>query len=154
MTHHVTVRRVAPDVTEVARPLRGTGWTQWRAERACRKSTAHCWHPEGMVDWWCCMCSADTDGMPEQRCTYCTAPPAEPQECQGADFSKVLQHLGDSLEEHVRRDGMSRVRAAIFLSRGGHAPGERCPSEGPATPVHASTCSWLLGEECDRGCAA
>lgn len=75
MAHHATMRRIAPGVTEVARPLRGTGWTQWRAERACRKTTGHCWHPDGFVDWWCCSCSAETDGMPEQRCTSCTNAP-------------------------------------------------------------------------------
>lgn len=68
-----------------------------------------------------------------------------------ADFSKVMQHLGENLEEHARRDGMSPVRAAVFLSRGGHAPGGVCPSEGPPEPVHASYCSWLLGDDCDCG---
>ncbi|MER7280379.1 hypothetical protein ABT369_38680 [Dactylosporangium sp. NPDC000244] len=153
MTHHATLRRVS-GVTEVARPLRGTGWTQWRAERACRKTIGHCWHPDGMVGWWCCECSAATEGMPEQRCVHCAVIPAEPQECQGADFSKLLARLGANLEDHARRDGLSPVRTAIFLRRGGHAPGEHCPTASPATPVHVSTCSWLLGEECDRGCSA
>jgi len=151
VNHHTTVRRIAPGITEVARPLRGAGWTRWKAERTCRKTTGHCWHPEGMIDWWCCMCSAETDGMPTQRCVHCTSETQPAQECQGADFSKLLQHLGENLEEHVRRDGMSPVRAAIFLSRGGHAPGEHCPSAGPAEPAHASYCSWLLGEDCDCG---
>lgn len=164
MTHHATVHRIPGSrVTEVAKPLRGWGWTQWRAERACRKATNHCWHPEGMVDWFCCMCAAETDGMPPSRCVHCagdapmvgtfgeqSAP--EPQQCQGADFSKLARHLGENLEEHTRRDGMSPVRAAIFLSRGRHAPGEHCPSAPPPEAVHASYCSWLLGEDCD--CAA
>lgn len=71
-----------------------------------------------------------------------------------ADFSRLLQHLGENLEEHTRRDGLNEVRTAVFLTRGGHAPGERCPSELPAEPVHASYCSWLLGEVCDCGAAA
>lgn len=49
-----------------------------------------------------------------------------------ADFSQVMAHLDNSLREHVKRDGMSPVLAAVFLARGGHAPGERCPSEPPA----------------------
>lgn len=68
-----------------------------------------------------------------------------------ADFSKVMQHLSDNLVEHARRDGLNPVRTAIFLSRGGHAPGEVCPSEGPPEPVHASYCSWLLAEDCGCG---
>lgn len=71
-----------------------------------------------------------------------------------ADFSKLLAHLAENLEEHARRDGLSPLRTAIFLSRGGHAPGERCPSEGSPDPVHASYCSWLLGDYgCDCGAA-
>lgn len=66
-----------------------------------------------------------------------------------ADFSRLLNHLAENLEEHVRRDNMSPVRAAVFLARGGHAPGEVCPSAPPREPVHASYCSWLLGNDCD-----
>ena len=55
---------------------------------------------------------------------------AREPECH-ADFSKVMKHLSDNLEEHVKRDGMSPVRAAVFLARGGHAPGEVCPSTPP-----------------------
>jgi hypothetical protein len=154
VSHHAVMRRVAPGIsgsTEVARPLRGHGWTQWRAERVCRKTTGHCWHPEGMVGWWCCMCSGETDDMPRQRCVRCLADPEPPRECQGADFSRLLQHLSDNLVEHARRDGLSPARTAVFLSRGGHAPGEACPAQGPPDPVHASYCSWLLGEDCDCG---
>jgi len=68
-----------------------------------------------------------------------------------ANFSKLLQHLGENLEEHARRDGLGPVGTAIFLSRGGHAPGESCPSEGPAEPVHHPACAWLLGDDCDCG---
>jgi hypothetical protein len=48
-----------------------------------------------------------------------------------ADFSKLLTHLQENLEDHVKRDGMSPVRAAVFLARGRHAPGEVCPSAPP-----------------------
>lgn len=73
--HHSVKREVVPGVWEVARPLRDTSrWHRWRQERACRKTTGHCWHPDGFVDWFCCMCSANTDGMPPQRCVHCAEP--------------------------------------------------------------------------------
>lgn len=40
-------------------------------QRSCRLATGHCWHPEALIDWWCCMCPAETDGMPPQECTVC-----------------------------------------------------------------------------------
>lgn len=58
-----------------------------------------------------------------------------------ADFSKLTAHLAANLEEHVRRDGMSPVRAAVFLARGGHAPGEVCPSATPEDP-HEYWCEY------------
>lgn len=73
LRHHTVRREAAPGVWVVARPLRsGSWWFRRREERDCRKVYGHCWHPDGYVDWWCCMCSADTDGMPEQRCIVCT----------------------------------------------------------------------------------
>lgn len=146
--HHSVMRRIG-GVTVVARPLRAGWWTQRKAERACRKTTGHCWHAEGLVDWWCCMCSGETDGMPEQRCVHCLCAATLDAECQGADFSKLLQHLGDNLVEHAKRDGLNPVRTAVFLARGGHAPGEVCPTAPPVEPVHAPACAWLLGEDCD-----
>lgn len=72
MRHHRVRREVAPGVWEVARPLRDTSWWHRRKqERACRKTLGHCWHPAGFVDWWCCECSAETDGMPAQECKIC-----------------------------------------------------------------------------------
>lgn len=72
--HHSVMRRVAPGVTEVVRPLRDTSWWhRWRQERACRQATGHCWHPSGFVDWWCCMCGGETDGIPPNRCIHCLA---------------------------------------------------------------------------------
>ncbi len=76
--HHQNLRRVSPGVSEVARPLRDTSWWhRWEAERACRKAYGHCWHPDGFVEWWCCMCSGETDGMPPQECVFCC--------CSGVD---------------------------------------------------------------------
>lgn len=58
-----------------------------------------------------------------------------------ADFSRLLAHLQNNLHEHVKRDNMSPVRAAVFLARGGHAPGERCPSAKPVVDdPHAYWC--------------
>lgn len=69
-------------------------------------------------------------------------------ECQGADFSHVAAVLAKGVEEHIRRDQMSPVSAAVFRSRGGHAPGERCPSETAPEPVHATTCDLFADGEC------
>jgi hypothetical protein len=146
---HHSVKALQGGVWTVARPLRAGWWTQRKAERACRETTGHCWHACGYVDWWCCMCSGETDGMPAQRCVHCLA--AKPQECQGADFSKLLAHLSDNLVEHAKHDDLNPVRAAVLLDRGGHAPGEACPTAGPIEPDHASSCSWLLGDDCDCG---
>jgi hypothetical protein len=76
VAHHRTRREVAPGVWEIARPLRDTSWWhQWKRQRRCRRETGHCWHPEGLIDWWCCLCSGETDGMPPQECVHCTARP-------------------------------------------------------------------------------
>lgn len=69
-SHHQVLRRVG-GTTVVARPVRVTWLTQWSRERACRKTLGHCWHPDGMIDWWCCECSAVTDGIPPQNCRHC-----------------------------------------------------------------------------------
>jgi hypothetical protein len=59
-----------------------------------------------------------------------------------ADFSKLLAHIQENLEDHVKRDGLSPVRAAVFLARGGHAPGEACPSASPvAEDPHEYWCA-------------
>lgn len=58
---------------EIVRPPRPASWRERRRRiRACRRQLGHCWHPAGgMVDWWCCECSAETDGNPPQRCRRC-----------------------------------------------------------------------------------
>lgn len=70
-----------------------------------------------------------------------------PGECQGADFSKVAAHLATGLQEHADRDGLKGVMRAVFLSRGGHAPGDRCPSEPPSEPVHDQGCALLYDDD-------
>jgi hypothetical protein len=77
-THHASLTEAAPGVWQVARPLRDTSlWHQWRRERACRKTIGHCWHPEAFADWFCCVCSAETGGMPARQCAFCAATEGE-----------------------------------------------------------------------------
>lgn len=72
--------------------------------------------------------------------------------CQGADFSRVAQALTDGIEEHIRRDRLIPIKAALFRARGGHAPGERCPSEPNPEPIHAMGCDLMAdGEWCTCG---
>ncbi len=69
-----------------------------------------------------------------------------------ADFSQVAAHLANELVEHAKRDGLSPVARAVFLDRGGHAPGERCPSAPALEPIHAMTCDLIAdGEWCTCG---
>jgi hypothetical protein len=72
--HPRGIMRQTGGVWFVARPLRDTSWLhRWLGERRCGKVAGHCWHPDSYVDWWCCMCSGETDGWPEQRCIHCLA---------------------------------------------------------------------------------
>lgn len=48
-----------------------------------------------------------------------------------SNFSRLLAHLADGVIAHADRDGLAGVRRAVFLDRGGHAPGESCPSRKP-----------------------
>jgi hypothetical protein len=78
--------------------------------------------------------------------------PDERPVCQGADFSRVAAALAEGIEEHIRRDRMIPIRAALFRARGGHAPGERCPSEPDPEPIHAMGCDLMVdGETCTCG---
>lgn len=71
MNHH-TVKRKVGGVLVVVRPLRDSSpWHRWKQERACRRDLGHCWHPESLIGWWCCECSAEIDGMPPQNCSFC-----------------------------------------------------------------------------------
>lgn len=65
----------------------------------------------------------------------------------GADFSRLLAHLAQRLDQHADADGLTGVRRAVFLSRGGHAPGEVCPTE-PKRDPHEYWCQWP-DDECD-----
>jgi hypothetical protein len=68
-----------------------------------------------------------------------------------AGFVKVLTHLGEELEKHADRDGLTGVRRAVFLSRGGHAPGTVCPTETPTDP-HEYWCEYPDDEcRCSAG---
>lgn len=73
----------------------------------------------------------------------------------GADFSKIAAHLAENLVEHAKRDGLSPVMTAVFLARGGHAPGTVCPSEPPSEPIHDMGCDLMVdGEWCTCGADA
>lgn len=61
--------------------------------------------------------------------------------CSPEAVAPLLQHLGQQLEAHADRDGLTGVRRVVFLARGGHAPGDACPSEPPQEPdPHAYWC--------------
>ena len=71
--HHTKAREVAPGHWAVVKPLRDSSlWHRWKAERACRATVRHCWHPEDLIGWFCCECGAETDGMPAQDCVHCS----------------------------------------------------------------------------------
>lgn len=63
--------------------------------------------------------------------------------CSPEAFAPLLQHLGEQLEAHADRDGLTGVGRAVFLARGGHAPGGYCPSEPTPEPPdpHAYWCA-------------
>lgn len=72
--HHHVAQEVAPGAWQPAKPARDNSlWHRWKKERACRRETGHCWHPEGFHDWFCCMCAGETEGMPAQKCVHCLA---------------------------------------------------------------------------------
>jgi hypothetical protein len=50
-----------------AKPLRGSWLVQAQAERNCMENGGHWWHPEveGLIDWYCCRCGAEDEGMPQ-----------------------------------------------------------------------------------------
>lgn len=58
-----------------------------------------------------------------------------------ADFSRVFAHLDRGLREHADRDGLTGVKRAVFMDRGGHAPGETCPTARP-TDAHDYWCQF------------
>jgi hypothetical protein len=67
-----------------------------------------------------------------------------------ADFSRLFQCIAESTEAHADRDGLTGVRRAVFLARGGHAPGDVCPTEAPADPHEY----WCASPDDDCNCPA
>lgn len=65
-----------------------------------------------------------------------------------ADFSRLLAAIGEDNIAHADRDALTGVRRAVFLSRGGHAPEEMCPSEAGESGSHEYWCGWP-DDECD-----
>jgi hypothetical protein len=64
--------------------------------------------------------------------------------CQGAvaDLQRMMSHLAEAAEQHADRDGLTGVRRAVFLARGGHEPGDTCPTEPVVEPdPHAYWCA-------------
>lgn len=72
--------------------------------------------------------------------------------CRGADFSYVAAHVSNGLREHADRDGLRGVMRAVFIDRGGHAPGEPCPNAelSPHDP-HAYWCAAPVPGQLDGG---
>lgn len=55
-------------------PSLGSHWLQQRfRERNCSDLYGHCYHSGQFIDWFCCMCGNNVDGMPEQNCTICAS---------------------------------------------------------------------------------
>lgn len=46
-------------------------WDRMPEERECRKLWGHCYHPYSMIEWFCCMCGHESEGMPEDNCKIC-----------------------------------------------------------------------------------
>jgi hypothetical protein len=70
-------------------------------------------------------------------------------ECRGADFSQASAALDQALIDHADRDGLTGVLRAVFLDRGGHAPGDFCPSAPAVEEQHEYWCEYPKREcEC------
>lgn len=68
----------------------------------------------------------------------------------GSDFSKLMGYLAQGLEDHADRDGLTGIMRAIFMVRGGHAPGTVCPTTDitKEIPKHHLECRWPE-DECE-----
>lgn len=64
-------------------------------------------------------------------------------------LGRLLAHFAAELEAHADRDGLTALGRAVFLARGGHAPGERCPT-APPPPAHHYWCRFPEDECCCR----
>jgi hypothetical protein len=66
---HVHSVRHSNGVSEIVDPpprIQGEGIIRrLRRHRECRLKGGHWWHPEGMIDWFCCYCGKQTDGFPK-----------------------------------------------------------------------------------------
>lgn len=85
-------------------------------------------------------------------CRKATAMQPDPTCCSPTARTPLLTHLGQQLAAHADRDGLTGVRRAVFLDRGGHAPGETCPTE-PAQPPDPHT-YWCGHPDEPCGCGA
>jgi hypothetical protein len=72
------------------------------------------------------------------------------RECAGADFSRLMKHIAESTVAHADRDRLVGVRRSVFLARGGHAPGDVCPTEKPADPHEY----WCASPDDECNCPA
>lgn len=78
---------------------------------------------------------------------------SEINHCPGgcdSGLNRLMDLMANALEKHADEDGLTGVRRAVFLARGGHAPGERCPNEPPVEPQHNYWCEWP-DDECHCG---
>lgn len=64
-THNVPGTNGPVQIVDPPPPIPGEGiLARWRRRRACRRLGGHWWHAEGMIDWFCCQCGKQTDGLP------------------------------------------------------------------------------------------
>lgn len=66
-----------------------------------------------------------------------------------ANLWQLVDHIGDSIERHAYRDGLTGLERAVFIARGGHAVGTRCPHE-PPLELHEQHCAVNFHD--DEGC--
>ena len=65
-----------------------------------------------------------------------------------ADWSRLAVHLAAGVIEHADRDGLTGIRRACFLDRGGHAPGDACPAAPqPWVDPYWSDLNWPYDPE-------
>jgi hypothetical protein len=65
---------------------------------------------------------------------------------------EVVAHIGDINERHADRDGLTGLERAVFLARGGHAPGQACPTAEP-TERHEAHCAAMFDDDAECNCA-
>lgn len=60
----------------------------------------------------------------------------------GADFTAAFQAMAQAIVDHADADGLTGLQRAVFLARGGHAPGERCPRWTEEPVKHEYWCRY------------